>query len=123
MTRTDTSAMSTGELIDQFVQLSIQQGIAIDLSDGLEINRLGGKIFRIKDELKRRSGDHGRSLIRLLGHRNPYVRYNAATSLIRTVPVEAREVLETIANSNWYPLAGHAGMYLSNLDSGLFKPS
>jgi len=104
-------------LVDRFLQLSIQQGTAIDLSDGSQINRLGSKIFRINDELKSRSGDQRRILVGLLSHQNPYVRYNAATSLIRIFPVEARNVLQTIADSKWYPLAGHAGMYLHMLDT------
>uniref|UniRef100_Q07QC9 DUF2019 domain-containing protein n=1 Tax=Rhodopseudomonas palustris (strain BisA53) TaxID=316055 RepID=Q07QC9_RHOP5 len=117
MSGTSNSTMTAGELLDRYIELSIQQGTAIDLSDGSQINRLGSKIFRINDELKSRSGDQRRILFGLLSHQNPYVRYNAATSLIRIFPVEARNVLQTIADSKWYPLAGHAGMYLHMLDT------
>jgi hypothetical protein len=32
-------------------------------------------------------------------------------------------LLEMIADSNWMPQAGDAGMSLSNLDRGVFKPT
>jgi hypothetical protein len=34
-----------------------------------------------------------------------------------------RRMLQTIADSNWMPQAGDAGMSLSNLDRGVFKPT
>lgn len=52
MSGTSNSTMTAGELLDRYIELSIQQGTAIDRSDGSQINRLGSKIFRINDELK-----------------------------------------------------------------------
>ena len=38
-------------------------------------------------------------------------------------PPEARRKLEAIADSQWFPQAGDAGMSLLNLDRGIFKPT
>jgi Domain of unknown function (DUF2019) len=37
-------------------------------------------------------------------------------------PKAARQVIESVTESNWFPQAGEAGMTLRNLDSGIFKP-
>jgi hypothetical protein len=117
------STMSVDELLDVFEQLGTALGVAMDLCKASEATRLNKKIGKVDDELQRRSGDQRIALTRLFAHPNPYVRYAAATCLIRLVPVEARRHLQLIADSKWYPLAGHAGMYLHNLDSGFFVRS
>jgi hypothetical protein len=50
------------------------------------------------------------------------VRLQAAKWSLGVAPEAARQVIESISESNWFPQAGDAGMTLSNLDSGVFKP-
>ncbi|MGH6840677.1 MAG: DUF2019 domain-containing protein, partial [Methylocella sp.] len=62
------------------------------------------------------------ALLRLFDHPNMQVRLKAAKRTLGVAPEEARQVIESISESNWFPQAGEAGMTLSNLDSGFFKP-
>ncbi|NVN87017.1 MAG: DUF2019 domain-containing protein [Rhodopseudomonas sp.] len=121
MSEAGLSKMSIDGLLDAFVRLSAARGIAMDLSKVSETNRLGAKIGKIEDELKRRPGDQRFVLAKNFAHPNPYVRFSTATCLIEVMPEEARRQLQLIADSKYYPLAGDAGMYLSNLDSGFFE--
>jgi hypothetical protein len=50
------------------------------------------------------------------------VRLQAAKRTLTVAPQAARQVIESISESDWFPQAGEAGMTLSNLESGLFKP-
>jgi hypothetical protein len=51
------------------------------------------------------------------------VRLKAAIHTLAVAPVEARQQLEAIATSNWYPQAGDAGMTIRGLDDGTFRPT
>jgi hypothetical protein len=62
------------------------------------------------------------ALLRLFDHQNMQVRLQAAKWSLGVAPEEAKEVIESISESNWFSQAGEAGMTLSNLDSGFFKP-
>ncbi len=52
-----------------------------------------------------------------------YVFGEVAKLTLAVAPIEARAQLEAIAASKWFPQAGDAGMSLSNLDNGIFKPT
>jgi hypothetical protein len=62
------------------------------------------------------------ALLRLFDHPNMQVRLQAAKWSLGVAPEAARQVIESISESSWFPQAGEAGMTLSNLDSGIFKP-
>jgi hypothetical protein len=47
----------------------------------------------------------------------------AAKLTLGVAPTEARKLIEDISQSKIYPQAGDAGMTLSNLDEGVFKPN
>lgn len=120
MTRPGISEAKVNELLDRYVSLSVERGRALYLCESsAKVNRLGDRIFDISDELKRRPGDQWRVLIELFAHPDMYVRFNAATSLIGIVPEQARQVIQDIADARVFPLAGHAGMYLSLYDGEL----
>ncbi len=51
------------------------------------------------------------------------VRVNAAKATLAVAPQQARQMLQAIADSQWQPQAGDAGMCLWNLDRGVFVPS
>jgi hypothetical protein len=111
------STFQQRELLDRYVNLSIERGRALELCESsLKVNRLGDLIFDVNDELKRRAGDRPSALSELLSHPNAHVRYNAATGLIGALPNKARQVIQEIADTDLEPLASHARMYLSAYD-------
>jgi hypothetical protein len=102
--------------------LSVRQGHALDLAESSsKVNRLGDLVDEVDKELQRRPGDQRGALVTLFSHPNDWVRFNAATSLIAIARAEARQVIQTIADSKVYPQALHAGMYLSTYDGEMSK--
>lgn len=124
MTRLDKPEnLSTKELIDRFAELCVAQNQAMLYSDGAKVNRLIRQMWVVEDELKSRPGDQRRELLVLFEHENAQVRLMAARATLVVAPEAARKMIETIANGPKIPQAGDAGMTISNLDSGLYKPS
>jgi hypothetical protein len=122
MTVARISEMSDDDLVNQYVALSVQQGRALRLlASSTRVNRIGDQIHAISKELQRRPGDHRSALLKLLSHPNDWVRFNAAASTISLAAVEARQVIQAIADSRVYPQAGQAGMYLSIYDGEASK--
>jgi hypothetical protein len=122
MTGAPISEMSDDDLVRQYAELSAMQGRALRLLvSSSRVNRIGDRIYEISKELKRRPGDHRSALLKLLSHPNDWVRFNAATSTISLAPLQARQVMQTIADSKVYPQAGQAGMYLSMYDGEASK--
>src|SRR3954469_16791320 len=105
------SQISDDDLVRQYAELSAMQGRAMRLLvSSSRTNRIGDKIYEISKELKRRPGDHRTALLKLLSHPNDWVRFNAATSTISLAAVEARQVIQAIADSEVYPgLAAASG--------------
>ncbi|MGB5904685.1 MAG: DUF2019 domain-containing protein [Xanthobacteraceae bacterium] len=116
MRNLDLSKLDIGALLKLHVEWSVQQDVALQRANISKVNKLGGRINQINEELKRRPGDQRSALAPLLSHPNAQVRFNAAQSLIRILPIEARQTIQVIADSGMFPLAGHAGMYLSTHD-------
>ena len=88
------SEMSDDDLVKQYAELSTRQSRALDLFESSsKVNRLEDQIHEISKELKRRPGDHRNALVKLFSHPNDWVRFNAATSTISIVPVQARQVI------------------------------
>jgi hypothetical protein len=116
MRNLDLSKLDIGALLKLHVEWSVQQDVALQRANISKVNELGGRINQINKELKSRPGDQRSALAPLLSHPNAQVRFNAAQSLIRILPIEARQTIQVIADSGVFPLAGHAGMYLSTHD-------
>ena len=74
-------------------------------------------------ELKARDSDQRTALMTLYDYPNMQVRLKAAIHALAVAPTAAQQQLEAIAETHWMPQAGDAGMPLSNLDRGIFKPS
>ena len=73
--------------------------------------RLYGLMENVLNELRQRDGDQRRALLRLFDYPNIQVRLAAAKNTLAVAPVEARQQIQTIADSRWYPQAGDAGMW------------
>lgn len=115
--------LSSSELVDRFAGIVELQDRALLDMRVTKFNRLYDDMMEVVDELKRRHGDQRRALVRLFQHPNMQVRLQAAKLTLAVAPTEARAQLEAIAESSWNPQAGDAGMCLSFLDDGTFKPT
>lgn len=121
--RRDISEISADGLLIEFVRLCVEQGEALELlKEGSSVQTLGKRILRISAELRKRPNTQRIGLTRLLSHPNSWVRFHAAEECIDLAPVEARRELQRIADSGDYPVAGHAGMFLSLYEGDLSDP-
>jgi hypothetical protein len=115
--------MSGTDLVELFAKIVVAQDEALLGGEHAKFNRLFVKMMEVSNELKSRDGDQRIQLTRLFVYPNMQVRLQAAKLALAVAPVEARAQLQAIADSNWFPQAGDAGMSLWNLDRGVFKPS
>jgi hypothetical protein len=122
MKRVKLSNLSVEQLVNLFVELSVEQDMALLSNAQAKVNRLYWKIDAINNELKSRPGDQRLALLPLYDHKNMQVRLKAVYATMALVPKAARSRLEAIAASGWMPQAGDAGMSLINLDRGIYKP-
>lgn len=121
--RRDISEVNVDDLLIEFVRLCIEQGEALEsLKEGSSVQTLGKRIFEIATELRKRSNTQQIGLMRLLKHPNSWVRFHAAEGCIDLAPVDARRELQRLADSGDYPVACHAGMFLSLYDGGWSGP-
>lgn len=120
MNKSELSQMDVDELLLRHAELSAEQGRALEgFSSMAKVNRLGQQIFAIDAELKSRPGDQRIALTKLFSNPDPWVRFNAARIVLNIAAAEARPVIQQIADSRNYPVAGHAGMCLSFFDGEL----
>ncbi len=122
MKRIELTEMETADLVALFVQIVVAQDDALLGGEIARFNRLFGRMMDVSNELKSRDGDQRVQLLQLFNDSNMQVRLQAARMTLAPAPVEAREQLEAIAASRWFPQAGDAGMSLWNLDRGVYKP-
>jgi cytochrome c oxidase assembly protein Cox11 len=115
--------MSVKELVDLFTGFALQQDDAMLAFDAKETSRLYWKLKEVEGELKSRPGDQRHALLPLLAHSNPQVQIKAAKATLAIAPAAARHVIETIAETCYGPQKLEAGMSLSNLDAGIYKPT
>ena len=118
MSKSSLSQMSVDGLVARHAELSSQAGKALESFDRMsKVNRLLSQVFDINAELKSR--DQRIALRKLFSNPDPWVRLNAARIILDIAPIEARAVIQAIANSKSYPVAGDAGMCLSFFDGEL----
>jgi uncharacterized protein DUF2019 len=115
--------MSADELIERLVQIGVAQDEAQLDDNHSRFNRLYDQMREVDRELRTRGHAARSLLVRLFDHPNIQVRLNAAALSLAVAPAEARRELEAIARSNQYPQAGEAGMLISGLETGTFKPT
>ena len=123
MKRVNLQHSAIDELVQQFAALALEQDEALLDSDISKASRLYWKLKDVEAELKARQGDQRRALLKLYDHPNAQVRLKATKATLAVAPEVARRMLETIAESREFPQAGEAGMSISNLDAGIFKPT
>ena len=123
MTRLKLETATVHQLVEHFVELSLDQDNALLRGDIRKVNRLFDCLEDVEHVLKEREGDQRRALIAFYEHPNMQVRVTAAKATLAIAPVAARRVLESIRASKWQPQALDAGMCLRALDQGIFKPT
>lgn len=123
MRRTSLDDMTVGQLVEHFTALALDQDDALLREDISQVNRLFDQLEIVEANLKSRSGDQRRALLRLYDHPNPQVRVKAIKATLAVAPETARRALEQLAHSREYPQSGEAGMSIRALDRGIFKPT
>lgn len=123
MKRISLDKMTTSELVARFAQIAVAQDEALLGGEIAKFNQLFGVMEEVSNELKSREGDQRRALMSLYQSPNMQVRLKAAKHTLAVSPAEARMQIQEIAESQWFPQAGDAGMCLALLDDGTFKPS
>ncbi|MGB6174903.1 MAG: DUF2019 domain-containing protein [Methylocella sp.] len=122
MRQSDLKSMTVDQLVGRFAEIGIAQDQAELMGEIRKFNKLFDQMHAVDIELRARSTQARLALLRLFDHENIQVRLQAAKWSLGVAPDAARQVIEAISESNWFPQAGEAGMTLSNLDSGIFKP-
>lgn len=123
MKRIKLSYTTTSDLVRLFAEICVVQDEASLGGEIAKFNRLFKRMMEVSNELKSRDGDQRSELIALFSHPNMQVRVQAAKLTLAVAPVEARAQLQAIADSQWFPQAGDAGMSLLNLERGVFRPT
>ena len=113
--------MTAAELVDRFVEISIEQGEALESLETARFGRLFKKLASVVRELRSRSGDQRHLLLQLYEHPDPQVKLNVAGWAYALDPQAAVAAFQAVKESRQYPWAGHAGMSLSMLEMGLSK--
>jgi hypothetical protein len=122
MTMPDLSQMTDDQLVDRFAEIGVAQEVALDGQGRKKYNRLYGQMDDVDNELRRRGLSSRLKLTTLFSHASLQVRVRAAARTMGIAPQEARAVLQTVADSKWPTQGLDAGMLLSGLDNGTWKP-
>ena len=122
MKRMKLDDMTIEALVERFVEIGLAQDEALFHDQYSKYNRLYDKMMAVDAELRRRGPEARQALGTLFVYPNLHVRLKAAIWSLAVLPAEARRVLQQIYDWKLYPEAGDAGMILSGLDDGTFKP-
>ena len=98
MKRIELADMTTTDLVERFAQIGVAQGKALLRSENAKFNRLFDQMGEVSRELKQRDGDQRRALMALYNYQDMQVRMKAAIHTLAVAPVEARRMLQTIAD-------------------------
>lgn len=120
--RKDLSSLTEQALLDLFVEYAIEQDDALLGFEVARSNRMYWAIKDVTNELKSRPGDRRRALIPFYRHGNPQVRFKAAEATLALESAAARAVLESLRGIHG-PQQLDAGMAISGLDDGSYKPT
>ena len=123
MTADDLHKMSVHDLVSRFTAAALGQYRADMNFDMKTIKKCVYEMRDITAELRARPGDQRSALLQLYDHPNTRVRLSAARLSFALAPVRARAVIQEIADSKKFSTALDAGMCLSAIDQGIFKPS
>lgn len=121
--RQNLAALSNAEIMAEFVNLCIKQYDAMERNEDNRANLLVWKAHDLENELKSRLSDQRHVLRKRFCYPNMQVRLSAAQANLSVDYVSARQELQAIADSKWYPQAAEASFTLRNIDSGFYTPT
>jgi hypothetical protein len=90
-------AVADGELVESYIAAASQNGAALDAGDYRTANRHHDIGVAVAKEIMRRGAALEGSLLELLKHADPWVRFWAAGDVRRFAPAEAERVLADLA--------------------------
>jgi len=114
--------MTVDQLVDRFAEIGIAQYDAAMGGATRESNQLYGQMDAVDKELRARGQQARLALLRLYDHPNIQVRLQAASFTLGIAPAVARQEIETISQSSWFPQEGDEGRALWSAEDGIFKP-
>ena len=117
------NALSDSDLMAQFRQHALDMSEVLLDSNIRAENRLVDKMKAIDDELRRRGSSARKALLVLLNDEDLRVRYEAARRSLAVDRDIALKVLREVQASHYMPVAAEAGLTLSHLEQGIFKPT
>ena len=117
------SDASTPKLVELFALICVAQDEALLGNELAKFNRLFHRMQDVSVELKQRDSDQRRALLVLFDYPNIQVQLKAAKHTLAVAPLDARRQIEAIAEAQWFPQSGEAGMCLALIDDGTFKPT
>jgi hypothetical protein len=123
MKQSELSNLSVPQLVDLFTKIAVEQfETEKKTAEFAKYKLLAYEIIAVGKELKSRPGDQRRALLPLYDHHNINVQLLAAKYTLAIAPADARRMIEWVAESNWRPYSGNAGMCLLRLDNGELVP-
>ncbi|MHB8885807.1 MAG: DUF2019 domain-containing protein [Methylovirgula sp.] len=122
MKSSELEQLTVDELVERFAEICIAEDDALFRHQHAKFNRLFKTMCAVGNELRRRGRGARLELQRLYRHPNMQVRLKAAKWTLAVAPDAARNVIQSIRDSKWPPQYLEAGMCLSNLDDGTFRP-
>src|SRR5438094_535034 len=108
MKRANFDKMTAEQLLQRFVDISLDQHISLLLMRNAADCRLFNEMLAIVRDLRDRPGDQRRVLIPLLQHPNAQVRMRAAHAALSLAPEATRRTFQIIAHRNELPQAPDA---------------
>jgi hypothetical protein len=115
-------ALTTEQIVDEFVSVARERGTAVLDSETRRANQMFSRMQALDRALRSRGRSARLMLLPLLEDDDRSVRYYAAKYLLGLVPHRARATIEEIAKPKFDGLCSDAGMCLYALDKGIFKP-
>jgi hypothetical protein len=115
--------LSTDQLVNRFVEISMAQYQAIEMEENEKYRKLYQEMEDVRVELRSRPGDQRMALRPLLEHPNPQVRLKAAITLLALLPDSARRTLQLISDRNEFPQAADALGMMRALENGTYVPN
>ena len=122
MTMRALDQLTIDQLVERFADICVSEDDALFHDQYAKFNRLFAQMCDVGFELQRRGQEARLELQKLYHHPNLQVRLKAAKWTLAVAPAEARQLIQAIADSRLFPQAGEAGICLSNLDDGTYKP-
>ncbi len=115
--------MAADQLVAEYIKIGTMQYDALMSDEITKFNRLFDKMVGVEDELQSRDGDQRRLLLPLYEHENPQVRLNSIKATLALAPEAGRKALEVLAEAKEGFQSLDAGMCISALDDGTYKPT